>query len=308
MTKTSPLFTLEGLLDLACRSGVDIRPTLLRVLTDLYVQKSSHRAEEEAQYVELAQRLIDTADPITRATVAARLASYAGAPEAIMQKLQQLTGVAVTPKTATVTSPDSAAAASAPRLDPEEGLANDLVELFFGADAGERRLIVANLDVVADPTRRVPTDHATSMLVEAAILGRDHAKLARILERALAISPALAQRIIADASGEPILVVAKYLGMPLAALQRVLLLLNPAVGQSVQRVYELAELYQDISVHAAVTLVDMWRGTPRQRRSTHRPVYYDDQRTGARTAATASHARTTRRSDSLAARFRNSGR
>lgn len=307
MTKTSPLFTLEGLLDLACRSGVDIRPTLLRVLTDLYVQKPSHRAEEEAQYVELAQRLIDTADPVTRATVAARLASYAGAPEAIMQKLQQLTGVAVTPKTAAVTSPGPAPA-PAPRVDPEECRANDLVELFFGANAGERRLIIANLDVIADPARRVPTDSATSKLVEAAILGRDHAKLARILERALAINPALAQRIIADGSGEPILVVAKFLGMPLAALQRVLLLLNPAIGQSVQRVYELAELYPDISVHAAVTLVDMWRGTPRQRRSTHRPVYYDDQRTSARTAATASHARTTRRSDSLAARFRNSGR
>ena len=31
---------LDGLVDLACRDGVDIRPTLLRVLTDLYVQKA----------------------------------------------------------------------------------------------------------------------------------------------------------------------------------------------------------------------------------------------------------------------------
>ena len=38
---------LESLVDLACRDGVDIRPTLLRVLTDLYVQKHVHTSEEE---------------------------------------------------------------------------------------------------------------------------------------------------------------------------------------------------------------------------------------------------------------------
>ena len=33
---------LEGLDSLARRDGVDIRPTLIRVLTDLYLQKPSH--------------------------------------------------------------------------------------------------------------------------------------------------------------------------------------------------------------------------------------------------------------------------
>ena len=42
---------LDGLVDLACRDGVDIRPTLLRVLTDLYVQRPTHSADEETQYV-----------------------------------------------------------------------------------------------------------------------------------------------------------------------------------------------------------------------------------------------------------------
>ncbi len=50
---------LDGLVDLACRDGVDIRPTLLRVLTDLYVQKPTHSADEETQYVELALGLIE---------------------------------------------------------------------------------------------------------------------------------------------------------------------------------------------------------------------------------------------------------
>ena len=44
MMKSSPDPKLDGLVDLACRDGVDIRPTLLRVLTDLYVQKPKHSA------------------------------------------------------------------------------------------------------------------------------------------------------------------------------------------------------------------------------------------------------------------------
>ena len=85
--KSSAYPSLDGLFDLACRDGVDIRPTLLRVLTDLYVQKPVHSAEEEAQYVELAGRLIEAVDAATRATVAARLAGYAAAPAPILRAL-----------------------------------------------------------------------------------------------------------------------------------------------------------------------------------------------------------------------------
>ena len=35
-------FGLDGLTDLGTRSGIDMRPTLLRVLTDLYVHRLSH--------------------------------------------------------------------------------------------------------------------------------------------------------------------------------------------------------------------------------------------------------------------------
>ena len=71
MPKASPPPPIDGLLDLACRDGVDIRPTLLRVVTDLYVQKPSHTADEETQYIELATGLVDTVDAATRDTVAA---------------------------------------------------------------------------------------------------------------------------------------------------------------------------------------------------------------------------------------------
>ncbi|MGB6416859.1 MAG: hypothetical protein WBF50_09705, partial [Pseudolabrys sp.] len=78
---------LDSLVDLACRDGVDIRPTLLRVITDLYVQKPIHGLEEETQFVELALGLIDAVDAATRAAVAARLSAYPGAPAAVLHRL-----------------------------------------------------------------------------------------------------------------------------------------------------------------------------------------------------------------------------
>ena len=78
---------LEGLDSLARRDGVDIRPTLVRVLTDLYVQKAAHSAEEERHYTELMLRLIDAVDQGTRAAVAKKIATYPGAPPAVARRL-----------------------------------------------------------------------------------------------------------------------------------------------------------------------------------------------------------------------------
>src|SRR5437870_164242 len=78
---------LERLDSLARHDGVDIRPTLVRVHTDLYVQKPSHSAEEERHYTELALRLIESVDLTTRATIAKKLGSYASAPHAIARRL-----------------------------------------------------------------------------------------------------------------------------------------------------------------------------------------------------------------------------
>ena len=84
----APLFPgFDGLMTLSRREGVDIRPTLLRVLTDLYVQASAHSADEERQFVELTSRLIDQVDDATRAAVRARLAIYPATPVEIMNKL-----------------------------------------------------------------------------------------------------------------------------------------------------------------------------------------------------------------------------
>src|ERR1700744_1963480 len=128
MPKPSNFPPLDSLVDLACRDGVDIRPTLLRVATDLYVQKPTHNAAEETQYVELALGLIEAVDAPTRAVVAARLSVYPAAPVAILAMLGG-------------PSPQPRAQASAPpkvSIKPK----NELVESFFAADSEERRLIL----------------------------------------------------------------------------------------------------------------------------------------------------------------------
>lgn len=264
MVKSSAVSPIDSLVDLACRDGIDIRPTLLRVITDLYVQKPAHSAEEETQYVELALGLIAGADEPTLAAVIARLRDYPGAPVAVLQRL----GVG---PAATEIQPAAA--------EPE---GNDLVELFFAASPDERRLILANLDVAERPAAAPmrAAGEAVSRL-EAAALKRNAGDFIRTLEQALGIGRALAERIVRDPSGEPLVIAAKSLGMPEPVLQRILLLLDPAIGQSIDRVYGLAQLSEDLSPQTAAHMVAIWRGSAARPRAAHEPVYWDDERRSA---------------------------
>jgi hypothetical protein len=277
MTKAPVSTPIDGLLDLACRDGVDIRPTLLRVLTDLYVQKPIHTLEEERQYVELAGGLIDMVDDATRAIVTARLRSYPAAPKAVLHKL----GAGPAPVSATppsVTAP--------PKRE-------DLAELFFSAPSDERRLILRNL--VPDGTTLRTAEPDVLARLEAAALQRNPTQFARLLAAALGVAPSLAERIVADRSGEPLVVAAKALGMTAPVLQRVLLFLDPAIGQSVRRVYDLAQLFDDLSPQAASQMASIWRRQLARQGRTYEPMHWDDERRSARSASSPGrHARPTR--------------
>src|SRR3954463_7804220 len=67
--------------------SVDIRPTLLRAMVDLYVQKQTHTEQEERHFTKLALRLIDLVDAETRILVANKIAGYPTAPAAVRQRL-----------------------------------------------------------------------------------------------------------------------------------------------------------------------------------------------------------------------------
>jgi hypothetical protein len=353
--------SFDGLLDLAQRDGVDIRPTLLRVLTDSYITHDRHTPGEERQYTELAMRLIDESDVATRAAVARRLAPYPEAPKVIILQLaRDLLDVArpiwchselltaedrdliirergdayarlgeesereaepdappacadapvaptvlspiatmpiaappvATPPAVTQTAPTppvtalraaaatpvvvdlafeqsakmatlAAPTAEGPALlsvEPDEN-AIELCEIFFAADEFERRMILLCLDhAPIEPAELVaPLRRIDVWRVETAALRHETEAVVRELQRTLGISPGQARRIVSDGLGEPLLVAAKAMEMPGDVLRRMLLFLNFRIGQSVDRIYELADLYADVSVDAARRLLAVWR-------------------------------------------------
>lgn len=277
MTKLPAYPHLDGLVDLACRDGVDIRPTLLRVLTDLYVQKPSHSSDEEVQYVELALGLIGGVDESTRAAVASTLARYPAAPIAVMERLAAI----------------EAPAASAETDDP--------VARFFLANSEQRRTILFDLDAGETPARTAaPPAGELMRRLENAALQRNSGEFGRVLERAVGVSPELAQRITRDYSGEPLVVAAKALGMPAATLHRILLFLNPAIGESVERVHALADLFEELPQQCAARMIEIWRKAtqqPAKAQIRHEPVHHDDDRRSARSLASSTVRRKVSRSD-----------
>jgi hypothetical protein len=339
MMKLPNLAGLEGLLDLD-RRGVDIRPTLLRVITDQYLLGRTHTPDEERQFTELALRLIGETDVATRAAVAARLAPHACAPRPIVLQLArdvlavaepilrlspQLTGADLAaiaaergPSHAAVIArrgqpdPSPPAAAAPPPSPPREpaapparttmparegpptrrvtdtlrarfdfaGLAAkspaatlkpaepsagagaaELCELFYAAGPLERRLILMSLDYLPTSPPELPgaMQRTDIWRLESAALQHNTEAVVRDLERSLGISRRQARRIVNDEMGEPTVVAAKAMELPADVLQRMLLFMNPRVGQSVDRVYELAALFGDISVEAARRLIAIWR-------------------------------------------------
>src|SRR6266566_10107308 len=149
---TTPLLFpgFDGLMTLSRREGVDIRPTLLRVLTDLYVQTSAHSADEERQFVELTSRLIDQVDDATRAAVRARLAIYPATPAEIMDRLGlrrsppgEILPVAAAIAAAAPTSepmvkpPTEAQLRMASTLSMRPNDAAEISDMFFAAGASE---------------------------------------------------------------------------------------------------------------------------------------------------------------------------
>ena len=350
VTPLTPLLSnLDSLIGLARYDGIDVRPTLLRVLTDLYVQKPTHSAEEEQHYTELALRLIEAVDIITRKTVADRLVKYPAAPLAVLRRLacdiaefakleiqkranepaiphdppSTVTASAITrlrPPTRTVPTPACALfASSAPtgmvshgkpvvhaNAQPSAGERHanardvgerdvgerDIGEVFYAATPEKRRIILLETEISATApaiAAQAPPREIAGRLEAAALGGRPDIFINE-LEQALNLSRASAQRIVNDTSGEPMVVAAKALAMPIDVFQRIVLFINPAIGRSIERVYSLSALYEELPADAALRLVAVWRrradapSAPAAVRR-HQPVLWDDEHRSAREAA-----------------------
>jgi hypothetical protein len=309
---------MTGLAGLADRTGVDIRPTLLRVLTDLYIQKPAHTPHEDRHYTELALRLIDVVDDSTRIAVAVRLKKHPGAPKAVLERLAQLA-----PRTAEVTQQGSielfvtetsleddlgifepaAPTAQLPnRADhspetTEMPLPVDYIaqrEAFFSAASEDRKLILMNLVHVAEQDVALAQEtNIIRYLEQAALAGRAQ-EFTTLMQQGLGLSRALSRRIVSDALGEPFVVSAKALAMPTDVFQRILMSLNPAIGQSVDRVFELSDLFLELPLSSALHLVAIWRAADRMeaRSLVHRRAHWDDAPLAARRPATYEQNRT----------------
>ena len=97
--------------------------------------------------------------------------------------------------------------------------------------------------------------------LDAAALQGRIGEFIREFERLLDLPRSLCERIVNDPSGEPIVVAAMAVHMPIAVLQRILLLVNPAMGHSVERVFDLTNLAYDLERAAAIRLLS--RGATR---------------------------------------------
>jgi hypothetical protein len=246
----------NGSVEPAIGSNGDIRPTLLRAMVDLYVQKQTHTEQEEQHFTKLALRLINLVDAKTRAVVAGKIAGYPTAPAAVRQRLLK--------ELISLKAPDPADVAPGPIAGNAPAPADELSELFFASNSEQRRLILLNLPYAplspAEPIAPAIARESTHRL-EAAALGHNSELFARELERIFVISRAEARRLYEDESGEPIVVAAVALGMPTTMLQRILLCLNPKISQSVQRVYDLALLHKEIEPGAALRLIAIWQAS-----------------------------------------------
>ncbi|MGY3528636.1 hypothetical protein ACVISU_001404 [Bradyrhizobium sp. USDA 4452] len=279
---------------LSRREGVDIRPTLLRVLTDLYVQASAHSADEERQFVELTSRLIDEVDDATRAAVRARLAIYPATPARIMDKLglrrvgpdQQMPAAAPAPAPAPSTPqakiPTEAEQRMAASLAMRPNDAAELSDMFFAAGAKERVQILHNLQQTPlKAAARIPAARAARAIhiLEMAAFAEDVDNFTRELGEALILPSRIAAEVVNDPGGEPLACAMRALDVSSAAFQRILMFLNPEAGSSVNYVYRLSRLYDRLSERSALVMLAAWRGsTMAVARAKYRSQLYDDER------------------------------
>jgi Uncharacterised protein conserved in bacteria (DUF2336) len=298
---TPPLFPgFDGLMTLSRREGVDIRPTLLRVLTDLYVQASAHSADEARQFVELTSRLIDEVDDTTRAAVRARLAIYPATPVEVMRKLGlkpaqadqvvplafEIPSPAPEPLPAPVRHSSEAQMRMSSNLAMQPQDAAQVCDMFFRASASERASILHGLaDTPLKASPRIPEGRAVRAIeaLQMAAWIADVDNFTLELGETLILPARVAAQVVNDASGEPLACAMKALGMPGPIFGHVLLFLKFEIGSSVNTVYRLSRLYDRLSERSALVMLAAWRGsTMAVTRAKYRPALHDDERQRAR--------------------------
>lgn len=303
-----------------------MRPILVRVMTDLYVQQIEHTAAERQHFADLVLRFLEATDIPTRANVAEKLAHCPNAPPEIMRRLARdvftvaetvlrhsnVLGRAEFEEIAAAcgglhadeiaerfvvdrASPAQQAAPFAriaPASEPTECLqmieeheasltmptitslednapfdGHELGARFLAADTAVRLAILA-----AQPSEPKPSEwpivksDAALRRLETAALRKRPDDFAREIEQALSVSHDVADHIVKDETGEALVVALKVLEFAPNVVLRILLFLSPHIGESVDRVFELAQLYERVELTAALAIVASWQRLAGERR------------------------------------------
>jgi hypothetical protein len=166
--------------------------------------------------------------------------------------------------------------------------AAEISDMFFAASAGERALILHNLDETPlKASARIPAHRANRaiQILEMAAFASDAENFALELGEALILPARIATQVTEDPGGEPLACALKALDMPAPVFQRVLLFLNPEFGTSVNNVYRISRLYDRLTERSSLVMLAAWRGsTMAVTRAKYRPALYDDERPRARSA------------------------
>lgn len=178
------LLPMETLERLSRQDGVDTRPILVRVLTDLFIQKERHAPEDIDRYQELMSQLLDVVAVEARAAVARRLADEPRAPRSVIDRLIS--------DDISVAAPILARSRVVPR--------DALLAIALDGGVAEASAVASRADVDADMIRTLAF-HADPLVAETlagnAAARFDDATLAALVERATAdagIATALLRR------------------------------------------------------------------------------------------------------------------
>ena len=121
--------------------------------------------------------------------------------------------------------------ASGLSMQPKD--AAEISDMFFGASASERALILHNLpETPLKASARIPAARAKRAIetLEMAAFAADIENFTLELGESLILPSRVAAQVVNDPGGEPLACAARALDMPSAVFQRVLMFLNPEFG------------------------------------------------------------------------------
>ncbi len=146
-----------------------------------------------------------------------------------------------------------------PAAAAEGALTVEYGQAFFAASSAERMRMLSEISREGATKAAGGGGRRFHVRIDSAPWHGRTGAFVRDFARLLDAPESLCERILNDPAGEPMVVAARATGMPAAMLQRILLLASPAAYHSVQRVYELTELFHALDAGAARALLAAWR-------------------------------------------------